>query len=205
MVVNEMLFLVGEDQTVDALGLQNYDVLFHMVRPQFIDNLFVTNCLLDVFYYLYLEDVPAIDSDAASIFVARKAYLDWVMQTEEFKRLKVNTIGKKDKSLIVSVQIVNAIIDAYLKVIKQFTDEDVQLINRFMGHKATLYSATFLQDQSYPDKLSTLETEVCQKVVCSLEQDRESIIKEIGYFFDDLLLIEKKMFDNIEVPFTLKR
>ncbi len=200
----EMIFIVEEDQTVDALGLQDYSVLFQIIRPEFIDNAFAINCVIDIFYYLYLEDVPAIDTNAASFFVARKAYLDWAMQTEELERLKVKTVNKKDKSLLVAVHIVNAISDVYLTVIKQYSNEDIQLINRFLGHKVTIFSADFLQDTNYPSRLEKLETEICKKVVQTLEQDRVSIMKEIQEFFNELLRIEKELFDNFEVPFTIR-
>ena len=199
-----MMFIVEEDQTVDALGLQDYNVLFQMIRPEFIDNAFAINCVIDIFYYLYLEDVPAIDSNAASFFVARKAYLDWVMRTEEFDRLKVKTVNKKDKSLLVAVHIVNAIIDTYLTVIKQYSNEDIQLIHRFLGYKVTIFSAEFLQDTNYPSRLVKLETEICQKVVQTLMINRFSIMKEIQEFFNELLSIEKELFYNFDVPFTIR-
>ena len=204
MDAKEMMFLVEENQTIDALALQEFNVIFHMLRPQFIDNFFATNLVVDIFYYLYLEDVPAINSNAASIFVARKTYLDWIMQTKKIEHLKEKTVNKKDKSLIVSVHIVNAIIDAYLIIVKQYSKEDIQFINRFLGHKAAIYSASFLQDQNYPQKLLTLETEICQKVVRSIEENKEAIIKEINLFLEEVLLIEKELFHNIDVPFTIK-
>ena len=155
-------------------------------------------------YYLYFEDVPSINQDAAAIFVARKNYIDWVMQTKEFEQLKVKTLNKKDKSLIVAVQIVNAIVDAYLTVIKQYSDEEIQLVNRFTGYKATIFTAPFLQDTDYPHKFLTLELSICKKVIQALEENRTTIIKEIQCFLDELLNVENKLFDNMVVPFSIK-
>ena len=204
MVANDLMFIVKENETIDSLGLQDYHVLLQMLRPEVIDNEFAISCVVDIFYYLYLEDVPSINQDAAAIFVARKNYIDWVMQTKEFECLKVKTVNQKDKSLIVAVQIVNAIIDAYLTVIKQYSDEEIQLVNRFTGYKATIFTAPFLQDTDYPHKFLTLELSICKKVIRALEEDRATIIKEIQCFLDELLNVENKLFDNMVVPFSIK-
>ena len=135
MVANDLMFIVKENETIDSLGLQDYHVLLQMLRPEVIDNEFAINCVVDIFYYLYLEELPSINQQAAKIFVARKNYIDWVMQTKEFEQLKVKTLNKKDKSLIVSVQIVNAIVDAYLTVIKQYSDEDIQLVEDLINNR----------------------------------------------------------------------
>lgn len=203
MVTDEILFLVEENESIEALELQDYNILLQMLRPEYIDNAFAISCVVDIFYYLYFKDVPSINSKAANIFVARKKYLDWVMQTKEFESLKVITVNKKDKSLLVSVHIVNAVIDAYFKVIKQYSNEDIQLITRYLGHKATIFSAPFLHDTNYPSKLVRLETEVCEKVVQTLMEDPDTIIKEIQNFMDELLNIEKELFDRFDVPFTI--
>ncbi len=204
MIEDQMMFIVKEDEKVDALGLQDFHVLFHMLRPEVIDNEFAKNCVIDIFYYLYFENVPCINPDVASIFIARKSYLDWVMQTKEFECLKVKTINKKDKSLLFSVQIANAIIDAYRTIIKQYSIEDIQLINRFTGYKVKLFTASFLQETDYPERFVLLETEVCEKVIQELENHRDTFIKEIQSFGDALFLAEKEIFDNIDVPFARK-
>ena len=204
MVTSEIMFIVKENETMDALGLQDYNVLFQMLRPEVIGNEFAISCVVDIFYYFYLEDEPSINPEAAEIFVARKNYLDWVMQTEEFKRLKVNTINNKDKSLIVAVQIVNAITDVYLPIIKQYSKEDIQLVKRFTGYKATIFTAPFLQDTDYPQKFLTLEMDICTKVIQALEEERDTLMKEMNYFLNELLHTEKELFDNIGVPFAMK-
>ena len=204
MVANEIMFILKENETIDVLGLQDFHVLFQMLRPEVTDNGFAINSVVDIFYYFYLEDIPSINPNVAAIFVARKNSLDWVMQTEDFKRLKEKTVNNKDKSLIVAIQIVNAIIDAYLVVKKQYSNEDIQLINRFTRYKNTIFTAQFLQKIDYHQKFLMLEIDICSKVIEMLEEERDTVIKEIEYFLSALLHAEKELFDNIDVPFVTK-
>ena len=50
-MANDLMFIVKEDETVDALGLQEFEVIFHMIRPEFLDNEFAKSCVIDIFYY----------------------------------------------------------------------------------------------------------------------------------------------------------
>ena len=203
-MANELMFIVKEEETVEKIGLQEFEVIFHMIRPDFLDNEFVKSCVIDIFYYFYLEDVPSFNEKATEIYIARKNYLEWVMQTKEFKDIKKNTINKKDKSLLVSVHIYNALLDVYLKVIKLYSKEDIQLIHRFTGYKKKLFTASFLQDTDYPQKYLALELEIAKNVVCGLEEESETIISEVVHFLEELLQHETGLFANMEVPFVLK-
>ena len=203
-MANDLLFTVKENETVDALGLLDYEVIFHMLRPEFLDNEFVISCVIDIFYYFYLEEVPLFNEKETEIYIARKNYLEWVMQTKEFNHIKKNTINKKDKSLLVSVHIYNALLDTYLKVIKQYPKEDIQLIHRFTGYKKKLFTASFLQDTDYPQKYLALELDIAKNVIRGLEEERETIIREVSHFFEALLQHETDLFANIAVPFGLK-
>ena len=203
-MANKLVFIVKEDETVDALGLQDYEVIFHMLRPEFLDNEFVKSCVIDIFYYFYLEDVPTFNKSDTEIYVARKSYLEWVMQIEEFKHIKKNTINKKDKSLLVSVHIYNALLDVYLKLIKQYPKEDIQLIHRFTGYKKKLFTASFLQDTDYPKKYLALELDIAKSVICGLEEERETIISEVSHFLEALMQHETDLFANIAIPFGMK-
>jgi len=204
MVTSEIMFIVKENETIDALGLQDFKIILQMLRPEVIDNEFAVSCVVDIFYYLYFEDVPSINPEAAAIFVARKTYLDWVMQTEEFKHFKLKTVNKKDKSLIVAVLIMNAIIDVYLPVLRQYSNEEIQLLTRFTGYKTTIFTAPFLQDTDYPQKFLTLEMDICTKVIQALEKDHDTVIEEIQDFLAELLQMEEGLFNNIDVPFAIK-
>ena len=201
---NELMFIVKEDETVEKIGLQEFEVIFHMIRPEFLDNEFVISCVIDIFYYFYLEEVPLFNEKETEIYIARKNYLEWVMQTEEFKPIKKHTVNKKDKSLLVSVHIYNALLDTYLEVIKQYPKEDIQLIHRFTGYKSKLFSASFLQDTDYPQKYLALELDIAKNVIRCLEEERETIIREVGHFLEALLQHETDLFANIAVPFGMK-
>ena len=203
-MANELMFIVQENETIDALGLQEYEVIFHMLRPEFLDNEFVISCVIDIFYYFYLEDVPPFNKSDTEIYVARKSYLEWVMQIEEFKNIKNNTINKKDKSLLVSVHIYNALLDVYIKVIKLYPKEDIQLIHRFTGYKSKLFTASFLQDTDYPQRYLAIEQDIAKSVIQGLEEERETIISEVVHFLEELLQHEKVLFANMDVPFILK-
>ena len=76
MITSEIVFSVKGNETIDALRLQDFKFIFQMLRPEVIDNEFAISCVVDIFYYLYLEDVPSINPKAAAIFVARNNYLD---------------------------------------------------------------------------------------------------------------------------------
>ena len=203
-MANELMFIVKEEETVEKIGLQEFEVIFHMIRPDFLDNEFVKSCVIDIFYYFYLEDVPSFNEKATEIYIARKNYLEWVMQTKEFKDIKKNTINKIDKSLLVSVHIYNALLDVYLKVIKLYPKEDIQLIHRFTGYKSKLFSASFLQNTDYPKKYLALEHDIAKSVIRGLEEERETIISEVSHFLDELLQHETDLFANIAVPFGMK-
>ena len=203
-MANDLMFIVKEDETVDALGLQEFEVIFHMIRPEFLDNEFVISCVIDIFYYFYLEEVPLFNEKETEIYIARKNYLEWVMQTEEFKPIKKHTVNKKDKSLLVSVHIYNALLDTYLKVIKQYPKEEIQLIHRFTGYKSKLFSASFLQDTDYPKKYLALELDIAKNVIRGLEEERETIIREVNHFLEVLMQHETDLFANIAVPFGMK-
>lgn len=202
MVTSEMMFIVKENETIDALRLQDFKIILQMLRPEVVDNEFAISCVIDFFYFLYLEDVPSINPKATAIFVARKKYLEWVMQTEEFEGVKVSTVNKKDKSLIVAVLIVNAIIDVYLTIIKQYSEKDIQLINRFTGYKGTIFTAPFLRGTDYPNKFLTLEMDICENVVKVLREEQDLVIEEIQEFLGELLQAEEELFRNISVPFA---
>ena len=203
-MTNELMFIIKEEETVEKIGLQEFEVIFHMIRPEFLDNEFVISCVIDIFYYFYLEEVPLFNEKETEIYIARKNYLEWVMQTEEFKPIKKHTVNKKDKSLLVSVHIYNALLDTYLKVIKQYPKEDIQLIHRFTGYKSKLFSASFLQDTDYPQKYLALELDIAKNVIRGLEEERETIIREVGHFLEALLQHETDLFANIAVPFGMK-
>ena len=203
-MANDLLFIVKENETVDALGLLDYEVIFHMLRPEFLDNEFVISCVIDIFYYFYLEDVPSFNEKATEIYIARKTYLEWVMQTEEFKPIKEYTVNKKDKSLLVSVHIYNALLDVYIKVIKLYPKEDIQLIHRFTGYKSKLFKASFLQDTDYPQRYLALEQDIAKSVIRGLEAEREKIISEVIHFLEELLQHETMLFANMDVTFVLK-
>ena len=203
-MTNELMFIVKEDETVEKIGLQEFEVIFHMIRPEFLDNEFVISCVIDIFYYFYLEEVPLFNEKETEIYIARKNYLEWVMQTEEFKPIKKHTVNKKDKSLLVSVHIYNALLDTYLKVIKQYPKEDIQLIHRFTGYKSKLFSASFLQDTDYPKKYLALELDIAKNVIRGLEEERETIIREVNHFLEVLMQHETDLFANIAVPFGMK-
>ena len=203
-MANELMFIVKEEETVDKIGLQEFEVIFHMIRPDFLDNEFVKSCVIDIFYYFYLEDVPSFNEKATEIYIARKNYLEWVMQTKEFKDIKKNTINKIDKSLLVSVHIYNALLDVYLKVIKLYPKEDIQLIHRFTGYKSKLFSASFLQNTDYPKKYLALEHDIAKSVIRGLEEERETIISEVSHFLGELLQHETDLFANIAIPFGMK-
>jgi len=203
-MTNELMFIVKEDETVEKIGLQEFEVIFHMIRPEFLDNEFVISCVIDIFYYFYLEEVPLFNEKETEIYIARKNYLEWVMQTEEFKPIKKHTVNKKDKSLLVSVHIYNALLDTYLKVIKQYPKEDIQLIHRFTGYKKKLFTASFLQDTDYPKKYLALELDIAKNVIRGLEEERETIIREVSHFLEVLMQHETDLFANIAVPFGMK-
>ena len=203
-MTNELMFIVKEDETVEKIGLQEFEVIFHMIRPEFLDNEFVISCVIDIFYYFYLEEVPLFNEKETEIYIARKNYLEWVMQTEEFKPIKKHTVNKKDKSLLVSVHIYNALLDTYLKVIKQYPKEDIQLIHRYTGYKSNLFSASFLQDTDYPQKYLALELDIAKNVIRGLEEERETIIREVNHFLEVLMQHETDLFANIAVPFGMK-
>ena len=203
-MTNELMFIVKEDETVEKIGLQEFEVIFHMIRPEFLDNEFVISCVIDIFYYFYLEEVPLFNEKETEIYIARKNYLEWVMQTEEFKPIKKHTVNKKDKSLLVSVHIYNALLDTYLKVIKQYPKEEIQLIHRFTGYKSKLFSASFLQDTDYPKKYLALELDIAKNVIRGLEEERETIIREVNHFLEVLMQHETDLFANIAVPFGMK-
>lgn len=203
-MANELMFIVKEEETVEKIGLQEFEVIFHMIRPDFLDNEFVKSCVIDIFYYFYLEDVPSFNEKATEIYIARKNYLEWVMQTKEFKDIKKNTINKIDKSLLVSVHIYNALLDVYLKVIKLYPKEDIQLIHRFTGYKSKLFSASFLQNTDYPKKYLALEHDIAKSVIRGLEEERETIISEVSHFLGELLQHETDLFANIAIPFGMK-
>ena len=198
------MFIVKEDETVEKIGLQEFEVILHMIRPEFLDNEFVISCVIDIFYYFYLEEVPLFNKKETEIYIARKNYLEWVMQTEEFKPIKKHTVNKKDKSLLVSVHIYNALLDTYLKVIKQYPKEEIQLIHRFTGYKSKLFSASFLQDTDYPKKYLALELDIAKNVIRGLEEERETIIREVNHFLEVLMQHETDLFANIAVPFGMK-
>ena len=203
-MTNELMFIIKEEETVEKIGLQEFEVIFHMIRPEFLDNEFVISCVIDIFYYFYLEEVPLFNEKETEIYIARKNYLEWVMQTEEFKPIKKHTVNKKDKSLLVSVHIYNALLDTYLKVIKQYPKEEIQLIHRFTGYKSKLFSASFLQDTDYPKKYLALELDIAKNVIRGLEEERETIIREVNHFLEVLMQHETDLFANIAVPFGMK-
>ena len=203
-MTNELMFIIKEEETVEKIGLQEFEVIFHMIRPEFLDNEFVISCVIDIFYYFYLEEVPLFNKKETEIYIARKNYLEWVMQTEEFKPIKKHTVNKKDKSLLVSVHIYNALLDTYLKVIKQYPKEEIQLIHRFTGYKSKLFSASFLQDTDYPKKYLALELDIAKNVIRGLEEERETIIREVNHFLEVLMQHETDLFANIAVPFGMK-
>ena len=75
-MTNELMFIIKEEETVEKIGLQEFEVIFHMIRPEFLDNEFVISCVIDIFYYFYLEEVPLFNEKETEIYIARKNYLE---------------------------------------------------------------------------------------------------------------------------------
>lgn len=195
----ERLFIIEEPYSYENLHLDDFEAIHYLIRPTFIDSPFTTNCVIDFFYFYYMDKIPELHEGYTKIYLARKTYLDWLIKEPMLDLCRAITKGNKSLSLLAAVLSVNVVCDAYEVIAKDFNQDQIRFLERFMGYKEQLLK-TELEAQ-----YSELELSVTEKVVEYINTNCSNCVSEVKQFINEFSIIQQESFQTVKTPFRMMK